>query len=224
MKITVEAKAIAREICIGMGDDPDREGSRLTAYDTAAKRVVARLSTRASDPASEVVERLVSALMRTVGGMKLSVAGKPFRDMAETLAEADAALALATTPSSPDASRMGASEVERVARYYPDDGGLKKPVRDISECLSVTQVILKHFRPDLFPTALTPVSGHTDGTWDEAIEAAAKVAEDELASRRADFKGDPLDNFTRGQINSALRILAAIRNLSPRAARSEGEG
>ncbi len=46
----------------------------------------------------------------------------------------------------------------------------------------------------------------------EAVrEAAAKVVDDELESRRAEQKRDLFDNFLRGQINSALRMAAAIR-------------
>ena len=42
------------------------------------------------------------------------------------------------------------------------------------------------------------------------MEACAKVADEELAARRADLKRDLLDNFTRGQLNSTIRIAEAI--------------
>ena len=47
------------------------------------------------------------------------------------------------------------------------------------------------------------------------MEMCAKVADEELAERRADFATKLLDNFVRGQINSTLRIAARIRALAP---------
>jgi anti-sigma-K factor RskA len=34
---------VAREICIGLGDNPDREGERLIAYDDAARIAIAAM-------------------------------------------------------------------------------------------------------------------------------------------------------------------------------------
>lgn len=52
-------------------------------------------------------------------------------------------------------------------------------------------------------------------TTGDAVEAererCAKIADEEISARREDQKRDPLDNFTRGQLNTALRIAAAIR-------------
>lgn len=47
----------------------------------------------------------------------------------------------------------------------------------------------------------------------EVIERCAKVADAEIEDRRADQKKDPMDNYLRGQLNAALRIAGAIRNL-----------
>ncbi len=41
-------EAVARAICIGIGDDPDREGERLTGYDEAARQAIAAL--QSADP------------------------------------------------------------------------------------------------------------------------------------------------------------------------------
>ena len=198
---------------------PMNSGHDVTWAGRCADFLNARLSTRASEPASEVVEALKLILVIVEDeAYKVSVNQSRCKHV-DALNEVHevATTALATTPLSPDASGMGASEVERVARYYPDDGGLKKPVRDISECLSVTQVILKHFRPDLFPAALTPVSGHTDGTWEEAIEAAAKVA------KAVHYTALYPNDYNRGHNFAVADCERAIRNLSPRAASSEGE-
>lgn len=37
-------KQLARVICLGLDDDPDREGTRLTGYDAAAQAVLDQIS------------------------------------------------------------------------------------------------------------------------------------------------------------------------------------
>ena len=74
----------------------------------------------------------------------------------------------------------------------------------------------------------TAALGHTDGTWDAAIEAAAKVAESTSQAWRSmknRWAGDP-DHETHVDhlIEQSDMVISAIRNLSPRAASSGGEG
>jgi hypothetical protein len=56
-------------------------------------------------------------------------------------------------------------------------------------------------------------------SWQRALDSiplvgayCARIAEEELENRRADLKRAPLDNFTRGQINTALRLVAEIKS------------
>ena len=162
------------------------------------------LSTRASEPASEVVERcaaMLDALLRTGDDP-----GAVYRN--ETIAQCQAAIRAIATPSSPDASRMGASEVERVTDVLRSTWlacGFTLP-DDIDSAMP--------FLARDAIAALTPVSGHTDGTW----QADPKTIEACISAMR---------RVENTHIDCAERIAAAVqrrvRNLSPRAASGAGE-
>ena len=173
------------------------------------------LNARASDPASEVVERVRDAIINTMNKERDPTTFEALTRVAEAV--------LAATQSSPDASRMGASEVERVARAMYErvvrSSGKRQSWDEDSD-----EIERGIYLDDALAAiaALTPVSGHTDGTWEDAIEAAAKVAEDRHESWRMPHRDDAETGEVCCDVTACADIAAAIRNLSPRAASSEG--
>lgn len=58
-------EAVARAICVGVGDDPDREGERLTAYDEAARAALKALAEHG--PSEEMLQAAWDAHREQIG-------------------------------------------------------------------------------------------------------------------------------------------------------------
>jgi hypothetical protein len=113
----------------------------------------------------------------------------------------------------------GCIETCDAALSNPVDSGERADDRTISEPTKRMEKILD--APFTPRDSNAPTSGkraaatiHASADSMDAYERAAQVADAEAEARREDQKRDPLDNFTRGQLNAALRIAAAIRALA----------